>query len=108
MSTKRKYSEIIQSSIDVDLMDTVNVANLITNYADEQVFMYHTFNDNFYAIYHRTKLLGYIPTQDQELLDRVRDLVNIFGWNNTDRSIRLDMSSWRLQSKVLRHKIMSL
>lgn len=108
MSTiKQTILKEIQSAIDVPMMDVKNISNLILDdYVRENRLTYWKSYPGFYAI-SVGGVLGYIPDDDSELFERVRELVNL-GWTNKDRSIRLDISSWRTQRQAIRAKIFSL
>jgi hypothetical protein len=99
----------IQRAIDVPMMDVKNISNLILEgYVRDDRLTYWRSNKGFYNISIGRKDIGVIPDDDQELLERVRVLVNYYGWENADKSVRLDLSSWRNKREAIRNKIFSL
>ena len=105
---KKTLTTDINDSIDVALMDTPNITNMIIDYAKYDTLTYWASDKNFIQFSGHGKVIGYLPKDDKELLERVRELVNVCGWTNEDRSIRLDRTSWKYQHDAIRNKIMGL
>ena len=97
---------VIKQAIDVPDMDTYNISGMILDYHKEDTFTYWG-EAKFTAVYARGKLIGYIPKGDIELLNRVRELINL-GWDNSNRQIPLDRTSWNMKKEHLRNMIMEL
>ena len=107
MSTLRKnIISAIEQAIDVPLMDVYNISEMILDYYKEDTFTYWG-DGKFTAISARGKLIGFLPKGDIELLNRVKELINL-GWDNSNRRIRLDRTSWNMKGEHLRNMIMSL
>ena len=107
MSTLRKeIISVIEQAIDVPLMDVYNISGMILEYHKEDTFTYWG-DGKFTAISARGKLIGYLPKGDVELLNRVKELINL-GWDNSNRRIPLDRTSWNMKREYLRNMIMSL
>ena len=107
MSTLRKeIISVINQAIDVPDMDVYNISGMILEYHKEDTFTYWG-DGKFTAISARGKLIGYLPKGDPELLNRVRELINL-GWDNSKRQIPLDRTSWNMKGEHLRNMIMSL
>jgi len=107
MSTLRKeIISVIEQAIDVPLMDVYNISGMILEYHKEDTFTYWG-DGKFTAISARGKLIGYLPKGDPELLNRVKELINL-GWDNSNRRIPLDRTSWNMKREYLRNMIMSL
>ena len=97
----------LNEALDVPLMDVMNVSNIIFNeYIKEEVFMYWRWREGFFTIYTGGKQMGFIPDNDPELLDRVRELVNL-GWDNSNKNVRLDITSWKTQGSTIRNIILN-
>ncbi len=109
MSKQSILSEI-QSAIDVPMMDVKNISNLILEgyVRDDRLTYWRGCYRGYYNISIGRKDIGFIPDDDPDLLERVRELVNYSGWENADKSVRLDISSWRVQRQAIRNKIFSL
>jgi hypothetical protein len=108
MSKQSILSEI-QSAIDVPMMDVKNISNLILEeYVRDDRLTYWRNGRDFYVVSIGRNNIGFIPDDDPELLEHVRELVNYRGWENADKSVRLDMTSWRVQRQAIRNKIFSL
>ena len=108
-TVKQSILKDIQSAIDVHMMDVDNISNLILEeYVRDDRLTYWRSYRGFYNISIGRGDIGYIPDDDPELLERVRELVNYNGWTNADKSVRLDISSWRTQRQAIRAKIFSL
>ncbi len=105
---KKNIQSEIKSAIDGPLMDSSNISSMILDYAKHDNLTYKDCGDNFLHIYSLGKSIGYIPKGDIELLERIKELVNLCGWSNSNKSIRLDKTSWKLQHNAIRNKIMSL
>ncbi len=107
MSKLRKdIISVIEQAIDVPAMDTYNISGMILEYHKEDTFTYWG-DGKFTAISARGKLIGYLPKGDIELLNRVKELINL-GWDNSNRQIPLDRTSWNMKGEHLRNMIMSL
>ena len=107
MSTLRKdIISVIKQAIDVHDMDVYNISGMILEYHKEDTFTYWG-DGKFIAISARGKLIGYLPKGDIELLNRVKELINL-GWDNSNRRIPLDRTSWNMKREHLRNMIMSL
>ena len=107
MSTiQKEIISIIEQAIDVPDMDVYNITEMILEYHKEDTFTYWS-DGKFTAISARGKLFGYLPKGDPELLNRVIELINL-GWDNSDRKIPLDRTSWNMKKEHLRNMIMSL
>jgi hypothetical protein len=102
---KLTISTDLSHAIDVPMMDVDNISKLILEY-NKELFSYHTTisHPKYYTIYSNNKKLGYIPNNDSELLQRVEELVEM-GWNNSNRRIRLDITSWRMKGTAIRYAI---
>ena len=108
MSKQSILSEI-KSAIDVPMMDVKNISNLILEeYVREDRLTYWSRYPGFYTISVGGKQIGYIPSDDSELIERVRELVNYRGWENADKSVRLDITSWKMKRQAIKNKIFSL
>lgn len=105
---KKNLTAYIGDSIDTHLMDTPNITNMIIDYAKYDTLTYWASDKNFIEFSGHGKVIGCIPNGDKELLERIRELVNVCGWTNEDKSIRLDKTSWKNQHDSIRRKIMSL
>jgi len=105
---KKTLSNDIKDAIDVDLMDVTNISNMILDYSKTDTFTCWASDKNFIQFSGHGKTIGFLPKDDKELIQRVRELVNECGWSNNDKSIRLDRTSWKLQHDFIRNKIMSL
>ena len=88
------------------MMDVYNISGMILDYYKEPALTYWS-EGNFTAITTRSKLIGYIPKGDIELLHRVKELMSL-GWDNSKRQIPLDRTSWNMKREHLRNMIMSL
>jgi hypothetical protein len=107
MSNLRKeIISVIEQAIDVPLMDVYNISGMILDYYKEPALTYWS-EGKFTAITTRSKLIGYIPKADPELLNRVKELISL-GWDNSDRRIPLDRTSWNMKKEHLRNMIMDL
>ena len=107
MSNLRKeIISVIEQSIDCHMMDVYNISGMILDYYKEPALTYWS-EGNFTAITTRSKLIGYIPKGDIELLYRVKELMSL-GWDNSKRQIPLDRTSWNMKKEHLRNMIMSL
>ena len=107
MSNLRKeIISVIEQAIDVPLMDVYNISGMILDYYKEPALTYWS-EGKFTAITTRSKLIGYIPKGDPELLNRVKELISL-GWCNSDRRIPLDRTSWNMKKEHLRNMIMDL
>lgn len=107
MSTLLKnFVSAIEQAIDVPLMDVYNISGMILEYYKDDTFTYWS-DGKFTAISARGKLIGYLPKGDIELLNRVKELINL-GWDNSNRRIPLDRTSWNMKREYLRNMIMSL
>ena len=102
----KRFETAIQHEIDVYFMDIYNISEMILDYYKEPALTYWR-EGNFIALSLRGKVFGYIPRGDDELLERVKDLTS-FGWDNADRRIRLDRTSWEMKGDHLRKMIMDL
>jgi hypothetical protein len=102
---KLTISTDLSRSIDVPLMDVKNISKLILEY-NKEMFSYHTTisHPKYYTIYSNNKKIGYIPSDDSELLHRVEELVEM-GWTNSNRRIPLDITSWRMKGTAIRYAI---
>ena len=100
----------IQSAIDVPMMDVKNISNLILEgyVRDDRLTYWRGNYRGYYNISIGRKDIGFIPDDDPELLERVRELVNYYGWENADKSVRLDITSWKVQRQAIKNKIFSL
>jgi hypothetical protein len=103
----KQFATAIQHEIDVHLMDIYNISEMILDYYKEQPALTYWSEGKFIALSFRGKLMGYIPKGDIELLERVKDLTSL-GWDNADRRIRLDRTSWKMKGEHLRKMIMEL
>jgi hypothetical protein len=103
---RQEIISVINQAIDVPDMDVYNISGMILDYHKEDTFTYWG-DAKFTAISARGKLIGYIPKGDIELLNRVRELINL-GWGNSDRRIPLDRTSWNMQHEHIRRMIMEL
>ena len=107
MSNLRKeIISVIEQAIDVPLMDVYNISGMILDYYKEPALTYWS-EGKFTAITTRSKLIGYIPKADPELLNRVKELISL-GWDNSDHRIRLDKTSWSMKHDHIRNMIMDL
>lgn len=102
----KQFASAIQHEIDVHLMDIYNISEMILDYYKEPALTYWS-EGKFIALSLRGRLMGYIPKGDIELLERVKDLTSL-GWDNADRRIRLDRTSWNMKGEHLRKMIMEL
>ena len=102
----KQFATAIQHKIDVHLMDIYNISEMILDYYKEPTLTYWS-EGKFIALSLRGRLMGYIPKGDIELLERVKDLTSL-GWDNADRRIRLDRTSWNMKGEHLRKMIMEL
>jgi hypothetical protein len=102
---KLTISTDLSHAIDVPLMDVKNISKLILEFNKEK-FSFHTTisHPSYYTIYSNNKKIGYIPSNDSELLQRVEELVEM-GWNNSDRRIPLDITSWKMRGAAIRNVI---
>ena len=102
---KLTISTDLSHAIDVPMMDVDNISKLILEF-NKELFSYHTTisHPKYYTIYSNNKKLGYIPSNDSELLQRVEELVGM-GWNNSDRRIPLDITSWKMRGEAIRNVI---
>jgi hypothetical protein len=103
---RNEIISVINQAIDVPLMDVYNISGMILEYHKEDTFTYWS-EGNFTAITTRSKLIGYIPKGDIELLNRVKELINL-GWDNSYRQIPLDRTSWSMKGEHIRRMIMEL
>jgi hypothetical protein len=103
---RKEIISVIEQAIDVPYMDTYNISGMILEYNKEDTFTYWG-NGKFTAISARGKMIGYLPKGDLELLNRVRELINL-GWDNSKRQIPLDRTSWYMKKEHLRNMIMEL
>ena len=107
MSNLRKeIISVIEQAIDCHMMDVYNISGMILDYYKEPALTYWS-EGNFTAITTRSKLIGYIPKGDIELLHRVKELMSL-GWDNSDHRIPLDRTSWNMKKEHLRNMIRSL
>lgn len=102
----KAHLNTIEKEIDVRFMDVKNISKMILEYTKEETFTYWG-DGKFTAISGKGKIIGYIPKGDTELLNRVRELINL-GWDNSNRQIPLDRTSWNMKGDVIRKKIMEL
>jgi hypothetical protein len=108
--SKQSILSQIQSAIDVPMMDVKNISNLILEgyVRNDRLTYWRGGYRGYYNISIGRKDIGFIPDDDPELLERVRELVNYSGWENADKSVRLDISSWKNKRESIRNKIFSL
>jgi hypothetical protein len=107
--SKQSILSQIQSAIDVPMMDVKNISNLILEgYVRDDRLTYWRNGRDFYVVSIGRNNIGFIPDDDPELLERVRELVNYRGWENSDKCVRLDISSWKNKREAIRNKIFSL
>ena len=105
-SIKQTILSNVQQSISVPMMDVNNISNIIVDYVNEERLTYWKGEHRgFYNIAIGSKNIGFIPDNDEELLNRIKELVNYTGWDNSNRQVRLDISSWRNKGKAIRTKI---
>lgn len=105
---KKTLTADINDAIDVALMDTPNITNMIIDYAKHDTFTYWAAEKFFIQFWGHGKIIGFLPKDDNELIERVRELVNVCGWTNENKSIRLDITSWKMKREHIRNMIMSL
>ncbi len=103
---RQEITSIIQTGIDRKNMDVYNISEMILEFYKEPVLTYWG-DSRFIALSVGGRLLGYIPRRDNELLDRVKELTSL-GWDNSDRRIPLDRTSWNMQHEHIRRMIMEL
>ncbi len=110
---RKEIISVIQQAINVPDMDVYggpwvlqNISGMILEYYKDDTFTYWP-DGKFTAISARGKLIGYLPKGDIELLNRVKELINL-GWDNSTRQIPLDRTSWNMKGEHLRNMIMSL
>ena len=103
---RNEIISVIEQCIDCHMMDVYNISGMILEYYKEDTFTYWG-DSKFTAVSTRGKLIGYIPKGDPALLNRVRELINL-GWDNSNRQIPLDRTSWNMKKEHLRNMIMSL
>jgi len=103
----KQFATAIQHEIDVHLMDIYNISEMILDYYKEQPALTYWSEGKFITLSLRGKFFGFIPKGDIELLERVKDLTSL-GWDNADRRIRLDRTSWNMKGEHLRKMIMEL
>lgn len=97
----------IEESIDVHFMDVKNISKMILEYKKEDVFFSCWSEGKFIAMSSMGKVVGYLPKGDDELFERVKELISL-GWRNKNRQIPLDRTSWNMKGDVIRKKIMEL
>lgn len=108
-TVKQSILNELKSAIDVPMMDVKNISNLILEeYVRNDRLTYWRSIPGFYTVSIGRKDIGFIPDDDPDLLERVRELVNYSGWTNENRSVRLDITSWKVQRNAIRDKIFSI
>jgi hypothetical protein len=97
----------LNNALKVPMMDVKNISNIIfDNYIKEDKVTYHSCGNGFYKVY-SGDFYCFIPENDPELLQRIKELINL-GWTNSNRRIRLDISSWNSRRQAIRDAIFTL